>query len=131
MIKMISYRDIVKTSGIEMTQSGIGISSSVRIFMRYNDPNAAGLENQELNEMIAKDFSNGTPEYRFRLNRGERKGVAEVRKSGAYFYIAFLRGRGTAEHGYDILVVQRDYKAAPTEGLRKRRLQPGWGFDFK
>lgn len=126
---MILYRDTVKTAGIEMTQSGIGVSTTVRLFMRQNDSRAAGLNNPELNEMIATDFSQGTPVHRFRLTKGEHKGLAEIRQSGSYFYVAAIRGRGTAGAGYDILVVQKEYKAPRTEGLEKKRLEPGWGFE--
>jgi len=124
---MISCRDIAKTAGIEMTQAGIGVSTSVRMFMRKSDPTVAGMHNPELNERIAADFAKGKPIHRFRLTKGPTKGVAEIRQAGSHYYVAAVRGRGTAEAGYDILVVQQAYKTPKTEGLEKSRLEPGWG----
>jgi hypothetical protein len=124
---MISFRETTKIAGIEPTRSGIGVSTTVRIFMRKTDPQAAGLHNQELNEMIAADFAKGTPVYRFRLTKGPSKGLAEIRKSGNYYYVAFVRGHGTAQAGYDIITVQQSYKIPKTKGLEKKRLTPGWG----
>lgn len=110
-----------------MTQAGIGVSTTVRMFMRQNDPTVAGMHNPELNERIASDFAKGKPMHRFRLTKGPTKGLAEIRQSGKFFYVAAIRGRGTAQAGYDILVVQQAYKPPKTEGLEKKRLEPGWG----
>ena len=125
---MLSYRVITKIAGMEMSQSGIGVSTGARMFMRNSDPRATGLHNPELNEMIATDFSKGTPVHRFKLTKGERKGIAEIRQSGSYYYVAFVRGRGTTDAGYDILVIQQSYKES-NQGLTKSRLAPGWGVE--
>lgn len=114
-------------ANIEMSQTGIGVSAGARKYLRRADVKFAEMSNQELTEFIAHDFARSKPWHRFRLNR-TFQGIAEVRKSGNFAYIAMVRGRGTHEAGYDILFVQPAIKE-PKEEIRLKRLEPGWGLE--
>lgn len=109
----------------EVSQSGIGVSVSVRKYVRQYVPNTAHMSNAELNEMIANEFAKGEPVHRFRLRSGE---IAEIRRSVNFYYVAVMRGRGTADVRYDVIVVQPSYKQVEEEE-KKRRLQHGWGVE--
>lgn len=116
---------IYKSSAVqEVSQSGIGVSVRVRKHVRQYVPNAAHMANAELNEMIANEFAKGEPVHRFKLRSGE---IAEIRRSTNFYYIAVMRGRGTANVRYDIIVIQPSYKQVSDEEEKKRRLQHGWG----
>lgn len=110
---------------MEASKGGIGVSVSARKYMRAYFPETAGVRNVDLNEMIAGDFASAEPVYRFKLRSGE---IGEIRKSSKLYYVAAVRGRGTAGARYDILVLQPSYKPVE-ENLRKRRLEPGWGVE--
>ena len=120
-MKKISLRH--KISGIESSQSGIGISTSARKYYRQARPEYANAPKDDINNAIAQEFASATPEHRFKLRSGE---IAEIRRSNNFLLVAAIRGRGTASARYDIIVIQQSYKQPPEE-LRKRRLQPGWG----
>lgn len=120
---MISVRQ-KKLAAIEKAQNGIGVTTSARIFARryYGSQGNtvwATARNDKINDLLAQDFTNAEPKHRFKLKSGE---VAEIRKSGTFFYIAAMR------HGsYDILVLQQAYREAHPE-ISKRRLQnENWG----
>lgn len=124
----ISYRDNVKTATMEMTQQGVGVSAAARKYVRQHAPEYAHVGNAELNEVIASDFLKREPWHRFRLTK-TFQGIAEIRKSDSYYYIALVRGRGTDRAGYDIIVIQPTAKD-PSEQVRKHRIRPGWGFEY-
>lgn len=110
---------------MEQTRQGIGVSASARKYMRYAMPEYAQARNEELNEVIVADFLKSKPWHRFILSK-TFQGVAEVRKSASFSYIAIVRDSG-AQAGYDIIVIQPAIKE-PSEDVRKKRLEPGWGF---
>lgn len=112
-----------KIAAIELTSNGIGVSTSARKYVRQMVPEITQMRNSELNEKIASDFSKAERLHRFKLRSGE---IAEIRKSTNFYYIAVIRGRGTAATRLDIIVIQPAYKMVPDE-IRKKRLEPGWG----
>jgi hypothetical protein len=118
---MISKRH--KIAGIEQSQSGVGVSTSARIYARrfYGSQGNniwATAPNDKVNDLLAQDFSSSSPMHRFKLKSGE---IAEIRKSATFIYVAVMR------HGsYDIIVLQKAYKEAKPE-ISKRRLEsPEW-----
>ena len=123
MTSIIQY-NYKKMAGIERAQNGIGVTTSARIFARRYYASQgnnvwATARNDMVNDLLAQDFTNAEPKHRFKLKSGE---IAEVRKSGTFFYIAAIR------HGaYDILVLQQAYKEAHPEISRKRLQNDEWG----
>lgn len=116
---------IYKSSEVqEVSKTGVGVSVRARKYVRQYAPNTAHMSNAELNEMVAGEFAKGEPVHRFRLRSGE---IAEIRRSVNFYYIAVMRGRGTANVRYDIIVIQPSYKQVTDEEEKKRRLQHGWG----
>jgi hypothetical protein len=83
------------------------------------------MNNKELNDLIASDFSSAQPLHRFKLRSKE---IGEFRKSHDFIYLAVIRGRGTVSAKYDIIIVQPTYKEPPEE-VRRYRLKPGWGVE--
>ena len=124
-MKQLSCRHDIKTAAIEVTQQGVGVSTSARKYIRRMAPNTAHMRNAELNEMIAEQFSRGEPVHRFKLRSGE---LAEIRRTVNMYYIAVIRGRGATVTRYDIIVVQPSMKDV-SEEIKKKRFQPGWGTD--
>ena len=115
---MISKRH--KVAGIEHSQSGIGVSTSARIYARrfYGSQGNtvwAVARNDKVNDLLAQDFSASEPRHRFKLKSGE---IAEIRKSSTFVYVAAMR-RGT----YDIIILQKAYKEPREPEISKRRLQ--------
>lgn len=117
-----------KRATIEKSKQGIGISAGARKYMRKAMPEYAKTPNSELNEIIVSDFLKSRPWHRFKLSKSFQ-GVAEVRKSNSFAYIALLSGRGTHEYGYDIIAIQPTIKE-PTEKVREIRMKPGWGYEY-
>lgn len=116
----------VKVAAVaEMSKSGVGVGSKVRMYFRQSMPDLAGVPNAELNEHIAGWFASGEPMHRFKLRSGE---IAEIRKAQNVFFIAVIRGRGEVGVRYDIIAVQPAYKAVP-EDIKKHRMSPGWGVE--
>ncbi len=116
-----------KRAAIEPSTMGVGVSTSVRKYIRdyYTKQGVdamASLRNKELNDVVAADFLKAQPLHRFRLTKKE-KAVAEIRKSHAFYYIAKIRKGGG---GYDIIAIQNAIKQ-PSEEVRKKRLEQGWG----
>jgi len=116
---MISKRH-KKIAGIEQAQSGIGVSTSARIYARRfyaSQGNSvwAAARNDKVNDLLAQDFTNAEPRHRFKLKSGE---IAEIRKSGTFIYVAVMR-RGS----YDIIVLQKAYKEPRQPEISKRRLE--------
>lgn len=114
-----------KRAAIEPSSMGVGVSTSVRKYVRnyYAKQGVdamASMRNKELNDVLASDFLKVQPLHRFRLRSGE---VGEIRKSHAFYYVAKIRKGGG---GYDIIVVQPAIKP-PSEEVRKKRLEQGWG----
>jgi len=114
-----------KRAAIEPSSMGVGVSTSVRKYVRnyyakQGVDNMASLRNKELNDVVAADFLKASPLHRFKLRSGE---VAEIRKSHAFYYIAKVRKGGG---GYDLIVIQSAIKQ-PSEEVRKKRLEQGWG----
>jgi hypothetical protein len=122
-MKPISLRHKIAATSIEMSSANIGVSVTARKYFRRANPEFAHMPNAQLNEEIATEFAKATPVYRFKLRSGE---IAEVRESMGHFMIAAVRGRGTANVRYDIIVVQPSFKPVREE-IKKQRLQPGWG----
>lgn len=117
---MMKSKQYKKTAGIEQSQSGIGISTSARIYARrfyasQGNNIWAGARNDKINDLLAQDFSASEPMHRFRLKSKE---IAEIRKSGTFIYVAVMR-RGA----YDIIVLQKAYKEAKNPELSRRRLE--------
>lgn len=123
----LSCRHFTKFADFEPSSKGVNVSAGARKYVRNAIPEYRHLRNYELNELIADDFLKLQPWTRFKLTK-TFQGIAEVRKSDRWVYIAMIRGRGTAQPGYDIITIQPNSKEV-SEELRKVRLQPGWGID--
>ncbi len=124
-MKPISSRQKIAATPMEMSSSNIGVSVTARKYFRRVNPEFAHMPNAQLNEEIAAEFAKATPVYRFKLRSGE---IAEIRESMGHFMIAVMRGRGTSNVRYDVIVVQPSLKPVREE-IRKQRLQPGWGVE--
>lgn len=124
-MKPISLRHKTFATSMEMSSANIGVSVTARKYFRRANPAFANMPNAQLNEEIAAEFAKATPVYRFKLRSGE---IAEVRESMGHFMIAAVRGRGTTNVRYDIIVVQPSFKPVREE-IKKQRLQPGWGVE--
>jgi hypothetical protein len=113
-----------KISGIEQSSSGIGVSTSARIYARkfYGSQGNniwATARNNKINDLLAGLFASAEPKHRFKLKSGE---VAEIRQSDTFYFIAAIRGGR-----YDIIVLQKAYKEADPK-ISKRRLEGiEWG----
>ena len=114
-----------KIAGIEQSQSGIGVSTSARIYARrfyasQGNNIWAVARNDKINDLLAQDFSASEPRHRFKLKSGE---IAEIRKSSTFIYVAVMR------HGsYDIIVLQKAYKEPRIPDISKKRLESTeWG----
>ncbi len=116
-----------KIATIEASKSGVGVSAGARKYMRTAMPEYKSVGNAELNELIVFEFSKCAPWSRFKLNK-TLDGIAEIRKSSRFVFVARIRDRGTSQSGYDIITIQPNSKEV-SEKIRKLRLQPGWGFE--
>ncbi len=124
-MKLISSRQKIAATPMEVSSSNVGVSVTARKYFRRVNPEFAHMPNAQLNEEIAAEFAKATPVYRFKLRSGE---IAEIRESMGHFMIAVMRGRGTSNVRYDVIVVQPSLKPVREE-IRKQRLQPGWGVE--
>ena len=114
--------DIFKLAGIEVPSGGgkIGVSTSTRKYWRKNYESVPGMQgtNDEINFLIAIDYSNATPLHRIILKSGE---PGELRNSGTFYYLAVIRKDGR----HDIVVIQPSFKEPPEE-VKSYRLTDEW-----
>lgn len=109
-------------SGIETCSSGgnTGISTSARKFWRKYFSGVQGMQgtNDQLNYLIALDFSSAEPVHRFILRSGE---AAEIRKSQKFYYLCVIR----KNNRQDVIVIQPSMKTVPPE-TSKKTMSPEW-----
>lgn len=113
-----------KFAGVEQAGNGIGVTTTARIKARefYASQNNliwSTARNDKVNDLLASDFMSADPQTRFKLKSGE---VAEIRKSGTFYYVAAIR-RNT----YDILIIQTTMKQVSPEVSKRRLESPTWG----
>ena len=110
-------------AAIEASKSGVGITTTVRLYFRKNISWSQGLNNQMLNDTVAFDFQKAKPIYRFKLKSGE---IAELRQSGSnMYYVAKILSGGQ----YVIIAVQTAWKQPKKEETISRRMQENWKGD--
>lgn len=121
----ISQLDILHrySAVAEMTQSGIGVGTGVRLYFRKSVPQAAGLNNAELNEFIASLFTQSEPVHRFKLRSGE---IAEIRKGQSLYFVSVIRSGDGSGVRFDIIAIQPVMKEV-SEDIKKQRMSPNWG----
>lgn len=94
----------MEESGLSDSATGRKIRVSVTVRKLYREiEQYQGLRNAKLNQIIAKDFSSQGSQvlHHFRLTKGSKKEVGEIRGSADIYYISALRD------GYiDILTMQ-------------------------
>lgn len=123
-MKQLSIRDepLSSLAGIETPSGGggVGISTSARKFWRKHFAGVTNMlgTNDQVNYLIALDFSGATPIHRFILNSGE---PAVIAKSNSFFYIGVVRKNGRQ----DVIVMQPSYKE-PSEQVKKQRMTQEW-----
>ncbi len=110
------------TGGIETPSGGggIGVSTGVRKYWRKfyaSVPNMLG-PNDQINYIIAMDYSGAEPLHRFILRSGE---PCEIRKSGHFYYLAVIR----KNKRHDVISIQPSVKAIPPE-VSKSRMSDDW-----
>ena len=114
-------------AGIETSSSGgnIGVSTSVRKYWRKHFAGVQGMQgtNDQLNYLIALDFSSAEPIHRFILRSNE---VGEIRKSQKFFYLAVIR----KNNRQDVIVIQPSMKTVPPE-TSKKTMSPEWLSDVQ
>jgi len=121
MPKKLSVRHSIHTAAIERPSgSNIGVSTAVRKYWRKYFQSVAGMQgdNDQINYLIATDYSGAQPMHRFILRSKE---VAEVRKSQSFYYVAAIRSNGA----HDVIVIQPSYKESDPE-ISKQRLTEEW-----
>ena len=111
-----------KTAAIERSQSGVGISTTARLYARkyyaaWGWADMAKMRNADLNDILGKDFIQAEPKHKFRLRTGD---VAEIRKSQSMYYVAAIRN-----NSYDIIAIQPGYKVS--EYSEERLKDEDWG----
>ena len=104
-----------KLSAVEPTQTGIGVSTSARLYWKkhFQGQEAMMGSNEDINSAIAMEYSTATPVWRFYLKSGE---PAEIRKSRLFYMVAAVRDNDV----HDVIVIQPAYKEGPQEMKEKR-----------
>ena len=113
-----------KLAGIERSTSGIGVSTTARLYWKayYTQNGVTGMlgDNAFMNDAIAGDVSGSQLVHRFLLKSGE---VADVRVSHSFYYICVLQqGSESIDR---VIAVQPTYREAPDD-VSKRRLTKEW-----
>lgn len=117
--------NIIKESAIEYPSGGggIGVSITARKYWRdyFASVDAMLGRNDEINYLIAMDYSKSQLVYRFILNSGE---PAEIRKSNSFYYVSAIRSNGK----HDVITMQSSYKEPRTKAdvIKKLRLSEDW-----
>jgi hypothetical protein len=119
---MVISNIISKRAAIEVPSGGggIGISTAVRKFWRQHFQSVPGMmgPNDQINYLIAMDYSGATPLHRFILRSGE---PAEIRQSQKFYYVSAIR----RNKRHDIIIIQPSYKEPPQE-VKNYRLTNEW-----